>query len=99
MRGEGPDRTRWSRSRRFGHHRPHARGECLRAVERSKTALFRLITDASTQHARNLYWGIKPLRVTAKAGNFEGLVALADAALRDRGLLAPGDRFVVVGWR
>jgi pyruvate kinase len=69
----------------------------LVAAERSKTALFALTTDANVYHALNLHWGIKPLLVTVNAENFEGLVALAEATLRDRGLVASGDRIVVVG--
>lgn len=69
----------------------------LVAAERSNTALFALTTDASVYHALNLHWGIKPLLVTVNAENFEGLVALAESTLRERGLVGPGDRIVVVG--
>ena len=69
----------------------------LVAAERSKTALFALTTDANVYHALNLHWCIKPLLVTVNAENFEGLVALAEDTLRDRGLVAPGDRILVVG--
>jgi pyruvate kinase len=67
------------------------------AAERSKIPLFALTTDARVYHALNLHWGIKPLLVTETAGNFEGLVTLAESTLRDRGLVASGDRVVVVG--
>jgi pyruvate kinase len=69
----------------------------LVAAERSKTALFALTTDADVYHALNLHWGIQPLLVAETAGDFEGLVALAESTLRDRGLVAAGDKIVVVG--
>ncbi len=69
----------------------------LVAGERSKTALFALTTDANVYHALNLHWGIKPLLVTETAGNFEGLVELAEATLRTRKLVSSGDKIVIVG--
>ena len=67
------------------------------AAERSKIPLFALTTDARVYHALNLHWGIKPLLVTETAGSFEGLVTLVESTLRDRSLVASGDRVVVVG--
>jgi pyruvate kinase len=69
----------------------------LVAAERSKTALYALTTDANVYHALNLHWGIKPLLVAEVAKDFEGLVALAESTLRARGLVASGDKIVVVG--
>jgi pyruvate kinase len=69
----------------------------LVAAERSKTALFALTTDANVYHALNLHWGIKPLLVSETAGGFEGLVALAESSLRERGLVTAGDKILVVG--
>jgi pyruvate kinase len=69
----------------------------LVAAERSKTALFALTTDTDVYHALNLHWGIKPLLVTKNAGGFDSLVGLAEATLRERGLVAAGDKILVVG--
>lgn len=69
----------------------------LVAAERSKTALFALTSDPNVYHALNLHWGIKPLLIADTATNFEGLVSLAEATLRARGLVNSGDKLVVVG--
>jgi len=69
----------------------------LVAAERSKTALFALTTDANVYHALNLHWGIKPLLVADVAESFEGLVGVAEASLRARQLVSPGDKILVVG--
>jgi pyruvate kinase len=69
----------------------------LVAAERSRTALIALTTDASVYHALNLHWGIKPLLVTDVGESVEGLVDIAEAALRARQLVNPGDRILVVG--
>ena len=69
----------------------------LLAAERSKTALFALTTDPSVYHALNLHWGIKPLLVAGIAETFEGLVSLAEAALRARNIVTSGDKILVIG--
>lgn len=69
----------------------------LVAAERSKTALFALTTDADVYHSLNLHWGIKPLLISDVADNFEGLVDVAEKALRARKLVDSGDKILVVG--
>lgn len=69
----------------------------LVAADRSKTALFALTSDESVYHVLNLHWGIKPLLVPGVAENFEGLVGMAEAALRARNLVGSGDKILVIG--
>ena len=69
----------------------------LLAAERSKTALFALTTDTSVYHALNLHWGITPLVAAGLPVDVDGLVDQAEATLRGRNLVVPGDKILVVG--
>ena len=69
----------------------------LVAAERSKTPLFALTTDDHVYHALNLHWGIKPLLVEGIPESFEDLVKQAESTLLDRGLVASGDKILVIG--
>lgn len=69
----------------------------LVAAERSKTPLFAITTDAKVYHWLNLLWGIKPLLVEGTPGTFEDLVTQAESTLRDRQLIASGDKVLVIG--
>jgi pyruvate kinase len=69
----------------------------LVAAERSRTPLFALTTDAHVYHALNLHWGIKPLLVEGIPESFEDLVKQAEATLLDRGLVAFGEKILVIG--
>ena len=69
----------------------------LVAAERSKTPLFALTTDATVYHSLNLFWGVKPILVEGTPETFEGLVAQAETTLRDRRLVAAGDKILVIG--
>jgi pyruvate kinase len=67
------------------------------AAERSKTPLFALTTSFDVYHALNLHWGIKPLLVTETPETFEGLVKQAESTLLEPGLVAAGDKILVIG--
>jgi pyruvate kinase len=69
----------------------------LIAAERSKTALFALTTDRDVYHSLNLFWGIKPLLVDGVPNDFTGLIEQAEATLRTRNAVAPGDKILVIG--
>jgi pyruvate kinase len=69
----------------------------LVASERPKTPVIALTTDTQVYHALNLVWGLKPLLVREQPETFEGLVALAEAMMRQRQLAAPGDKILVLG--
>ena len=69
----------------------------LVAAERSKTPVFALTTSVDVYHMLNLHWGIKPLQVGKTPESFEGLVELAESTLVGRGLLAAGDKMLVIG--
>ncbi|MEO6751773.1 MAG: pyruvate kinase [Chthoniobacteraceae bacterium] len=69
----------------------------LVASERSKAPLFAITTDARVYHLLNLFWGIRPLLVEGTPETFEGLVAQAESALRDRKLVASDDKILVIG--
>lgn len=69
----------------------------LVAAERLKPAVFALTTNSCVYHALNLHWGIRPLLVEDVAGGFDELIALAEATLRNRGVIASGDKILVLG--
>lgn len=79
-----------------------ASGHTARAVaaERSKTPVVALTADERVYRALNLFWGIEPVLAPADASpdaSFEHLVGQAEAVLRDRGLVASGDRVLIIG--
>jgi pyruvate kinase len=67
------------------------------AAARPKALVVAITADAQVYHALNLLWGIKPLLVRDQADTFEGLVEVAEATLRQRQLVASGDKIVVLG--
>jgi pyruvate kinase len=69
----------------------------LAAAERPKAPVIALTTSPQVYHALNLLWGVTPLLVRREAETFEGLVELAETTLRERKLVSPGDKMVVVG--
>jgi len=73
------------------------RTACLVAGERPKTPLFALTTSVDVYHALNLHWGITPLLVKGTRESFEGLVLHAESTLLERGLVAAGDKILVIG--
>ena len=56
-----------------------------------------LTPDPAVYHRLNLLWGVRPLLMPNDAQNFEELVALAERALLQKGLAAPGDTILVLG--
>jgi pyruvate kinase len=66
-------------------------------AERPKQPVIALTTSPHVYHRLNLLWGIKPLLVEGTPDCFEGLIALAESALRARNLVASGDRILVLG--
>jgi len=67
------------------------------AAARPKALVVALTENRQVYHALNLLWGIKPLLVPEQADTFEGLVKLAEATLRQRQLVASGDKIIVLG--
>jgi pyruvate kinase len=67
------------------------------AAERLKPPVVAITTEPPVYHALNLVWGIRPLLVQETAQTFEGLIAIAASALRDRNLASPGDRVLMLG--
>ncbi len=69
----------------------------LVAAERPRTPVVAVTTDPRVYHALNLLWGVRPLLVERVPDSFEGLVALAEATVRQRGLATGGDLVLVMG--
>ncbi len=69
----------------------------LVAANRPTTPVIALTTSEQVYHQLNLLWGIKPLLVRGQPDTFEGLVALADATLRQKQLAVSGDKILVLG--
>jgi pyruvate kinase len=67
------------------------------AAERLKAPVVALTGEPQVYHALNLVWGIRPLLVPETPETAEGLVALAASTLRQRGLVAAGDKILVLG--
>jgi pyruvate kinase len=67
------------------------------AAQRAKVPLVAITTDPAAYHALNLFWGVKPLLVSALGDNFEELIANAEATLRTRSLIRAGDKILVIG--
>ncbi|HNQ89975.1 MAG TPA: pyruvate kinase [Verrucomicrobiota bacterium] len=67
------------------------------ASERPRTPVVALTTSERVYHALNLLWGIRPVVVQGEPTTFEGLVALAEITLRQRGWVESGDRVLVLG--
>jgi len=70
--------------------------QCV-AAERPACLVISITTNASVYHTLNLVWGIKPLLVERMEGAFESLIECAEKTLRERGLVASGDRILVLG--
>jgi pyruvate kinase len=69
----------------------------LVAAERARAPVIALTTSPRVYHALNLLWGIKPLLVQRTETTFDGLVDLAEATLRQRGLVSARDKIIVLG--
>jgi len=67
------------------------------AARRTKAPIAALTTDPAVYHSLNLLWGIRPFLVSTAPDNFEGLIALAESTLRERQLVAAGERILVLG--
>ncbi len=67
------------------------------AAEHLKVPVIAITTDVAVYHSLNLFWGIKPLRVSQEPESFEGLVSLAEAVMVERRLAATEDKILVVG--
>ena len=68
----------------------------LVAAERLQTAVIALTPSRKTYHGLNLLWGVKPVLTTRIANNFEDLLFLTETTLRERGLVNPGDKVLIV---
>jgi pyruvate kinase len=67
------------------------------AAQRPKAPVIAITTSPQAFHVLNLFWGIKPVLVTAAPINFDGLVQQAETTLLERNLVKTGDRILVLG--
>ncbi len=67
------------------------------AAERPKALVVAPTCEARVYHRLNLLWGILPLLVKDQPETFEGLVQLAEATVRQRGLAQAGEKILVLG--
>ena len=67
------------------------------ASRRPKAPVAAITPDTAVYHRLNLLWGVRPLLVTDEARDFDGLVAVAERTLIQKGLAAPGDTILVLG--
>jgi len=67
------------------------------AGARPRSPVFAVTTQPRVYHALNLVWGLRPLLIDRHADTFEDLTALAEATLRERQLIAPGDTILILG--
>jgi len=68
----------------------------LASAQRTRAPVVALTPTPKAYHALNLLWGVRPLLITHDARTVEDLLALAERALVERRLAAPGDRVLVV---
>jgi pyruvate kinase len=67
------------------------------AARRTKAPVAALTTNPAVYHSLNLLWGIRPFLVSTTFETFEGLVEQAESTLRERQLVGPGDKILVLG--
>lgn len=67
------------------------------ASERPRSPVFALTTERGAYHALNLVWGLRPLLIDRQVDTFEDLTRLAEATLREKQLIAPGDTILILG--
>lgn len=69
----------------------------LAAAERLRTPIIAFTPDAQVYHSLNVLWGVTPLYLKGSVNSVEILVYKIEAILRQRGLVEPGDRILVLG--
>jgi pyruvate kinase len=69
----------------------------LVAAERPRAPVVAVTRHPAVYHALNLLWGVKPILEERTETTFDGLLRLAEESLRRRGLVASGDRILVLG--
>lgn len=67
------------------------------ASARPRSPVFAVTTQPRVYHALNLLWGLAPLLIDRQADTFEDLTRLAEATLRERQLIDPGDTILILG--
>jgi pyruvate kinase len=66
----------------------------LLAAERPSCPIYAFMPEVSTRRANALLWGVSPLAASAPADT-DGMIALMDRGLLERGLAEPGDLVVM----
>lgn len=66
-------------------------------AERPITPVYALTTHLQVYHALNLLWGVNPILISDHPDTFEQIVTIAERTLKQRSLISPGDRILVLG--
>lgn len=67
------------------------------ASERPCSPVFAVTRKSHVYHMLNLVWGLAPVLIEGQADTFEGLTALAESTMRERGCVQAGDRILILG--
>ncbi len=65
--------------------------------ERPNAMVVACTPKQTVYHWMNLIWGVKPILLDGFPNSFEEMVVTAEGSLRSRGLVAPGDKLLVLG--
>jgi pyruvate kinase len=69
----------------------------LASGERPKAPVVAFTPNIDVYHRLNLIWGVKPILLDQEGTTFEELVTQAETLLRQRNLVVPGDRILIMG--
>jgi pyruvate kinase len=69
----------------------------LAASERPKALVIAITPDKRVYHRLNLVWGVTPLMIDQEADSFEEALTQIEACLKERGIVASGDRVLIMG--
>jgi len=67
------------------------------AAERPKVPVYALTTHPQVYHGLNLLWGVHPILINDHPDSFEQIITLAEQTLKERSLISPGDRMLILG--
>jgi len=66
-------------------------------AERPKAPVYAMTTHPKVYHGLNLLWGVNPILINDHPDTFEQIVTLAERTLKERLLISPGERILVLG--
>ncbi len=69
----------------------------LVAAERPRASIIALTPDPKVYHRLNLIWGVTPILMEKPVNSVEELVHQTDIVLKERNLVDPGDKLLILG--